>query len=186
MVPGAPNRLSVATNPSRSGPSTRQGWHFQRLLGGPCSPSDAADHQFYCAKHPVVCSSAPVGNAPWSRAIVANVLAAGHFRTLARRPVSLTATLTANGEEWVEEVNVVDIGLGGAGLLLRRPIVAGTSVRLAMISPNLWDPLVVPGSVRWAWRSDERGVTRLGIRFEPTSGRQVRALADLVASTAYE
>ena len=114
------------------------------------------------------------------------VLAAGHFRTLARRPVSLTATLTASGEGWVEDANVVDIGLGGACLLLRRPIVAGTLVQLALISPNLWDPLVVAGSVRWAWRSDERGVTRLGVRFEPTSGRQVRALADLVASTAYE
>jgi hypothetical protein len=115
-----------------------------------------------------------------------DVPSAGHFRALARRPVSLLATLIGSEESWAEEVNVVDIGLGGAGLLVRRPVVAGTSIQLEMVSPNLWDPLVVPGSVRWACQADERGVTRLGLRFEPTSGGQVRALADLIASTAYE
>ena len=115
-----------------------------------------------------------------------SVPSGGHFRSLARRPVTLPATLISSEESWAEEVNVVDIGLGGAGLLVRRPVVAGTRIQVEMISPNLWDPLVIPGSVRWAWQADERGVTRLGLRFEPTSGRQVHALVDLIASTAYE
>jgi hypothetical protein len=105
---------------------------------------------------------------------------------LARRPVGLPATLIAEDDSWTEDVSVVDLGLGGAGLLVRHPVTAGTSVQLEMISPNLWDPLVVPASVRWAFQPDNRGIARVGLRFEPTSGRQVRALADLIASTAYE
>ncbi len=80
----------------------------------------------------------------------------------------------------------MDIGLGGASLLVGRPVVAGTRIQLEMVSPHLWDPLVVAGSVRWAWQADERGVTRVGLRFEPTSGQQVHAITDLIASTAFE
>ena len=104
----------------------------------------------------------------------------------ARRPVSLPAGVHATDETWQEEASITDLGLGGAGLMLRRVLLVDTPVRMYLVAPSLWDPLEVEGLVRWAGRPDRQQTTRLGVQFNPTSGQQVRALLDLIASTAYD
>lgn len=111
---------------------------------------------------------------------------AAHFRALSRRPVALPATLAAGDDTWSQEVSVTDLGLGGAGILARQKLPAQARLRLQLTSPNLWDPLVILVVVRWTRGPDEHGVFRVGVGFELTSGHQVRAVADLIASTAYE
>ena len=109
-----------------------------------------------------------------------------HFRMLARRPVSLPADVLALDGTWREEASITDLGLGGAGLMLRRVLSVGTQLRVFLVAPSLWDPLEIEGVVRWAGRPDRQQTNRLGVQFNPTSGQQVRALIDLIASTAYE
>ncbi|MBN2192172.1 MAG: PilZ domain-containing protein [Polyangiaceae bacterium] len=113
-------------------------------------------------------------------------MAADHFRALARRPVSLPATLLAADGSWRTEVSVVDLGLGGAGLLVRGQRVAGTRVKLEVVSPSLWDPLLVEGTVCWTSAPDDRGTTRLGIAFDHHRAGRLRALLELIASAAYD
>lgn len=113
-------------------------------------------------------------------------MASDHFRALARRPVSLSATLAAADGGWQGEASVVDLGLGGAGLLARVVAPEGTSVRLELVSPSLWDPLLLDGVLVWSSSPDPWGASRLGVSFLHHRSGRLRALVDLIASAAYD
>ena len=103
-----------------------------------------------------------------------------HYRALARRPVSLPAVVTSEDDLWEVSARVVDLGLGGARLEVQGPLGLGAPVRLTVVSPNLWDPLVLHGQVAWT------NEPVAGIRFAHSSGTTLRALVDLIASHGFE
>ena len=102
-----------------------------------------------------------------------------HFRALARRSVSLSATLLPSGES----LRLVDLGLGGAGALVPAPIPSGTNIRLALSAPQLWDPLAIGGTIAWTREID--GSTRIGIRFHHESSATLRALSELLEALLF-
>ncbi len=113
-----------------------------------------------------------------------------HFRALARRPVSLPATLQGTGTGWQVEARVVDLGLGGACLELPEtagdPLALGMPIRLQVRAPNLWDPLDLVARVSWSNPRRSDRPQRVGLEFQHRAGATLRALVDLLGSDAYE
>lgn len=112
--------------------------------------------------------------------------ASDHYRSFARRPVSLTGNLTCAGDGRRTEANVADIGLGGARVLVREPLPVGTPVRLELVAPTLWDPLVLGATVAWCSPLEKTEAALVGVTFCHGSGADVRALVQLIASCAYD
>jgi hypothetical protein len=102
-----------------------------------------------------------------------------HFRAFARRPTSLPALLQSDVLGWDLPAELVDLGLGGACLVVADPLPLGTSVRLRIDAPQLWESLVVPGRIAWT-RPHEDGRVRLGVRFEVQSPSLLTVLAELI------
>ncbi len=111
-------------------------------------------------------------------------MASDHFRAHARQPVSLSATLHAAARSWQTDVSVVDLGLGGAGLLAHAGPIPHTEVELELTSPNLWDPLVLPGVVHWSAPPDASGSARVGIGFRHRRADHLRALLELLVAAS--
>jgi hypothetical protein len=103
---------------------------------------------------------------------------------MSRRPVSLRASVTTDSGAVGLPSVVIDLGLGGTCLQMARPLGKGQRVCLQLLAPNLWDPLLLDGEVAWQ-RPGAGGVTRIGIRFQHTSGVTLMALVELIASHAY-
>ncbi len=121
-----------------------------------------------------------------------------HFRALARRPVSLPARIaqaqrsTSFGGAPAQPpvtgpaaARLVDLGLGGACLELGEMLKDGTSLRLLIDVPHLWDPLELEARVTWSRPAAARTPARIGVRFEGASGRTLRLLAELLEAEAY-
>lgn len=104
-----------------------------------------------------------------------------HFRAHARRPVSLSATLHTATRTWRADVTVVDLGLGGAGLLSHAGPIPHDEVELELPCPGLWGPLVLPGLVRWSALPHGAGGTRAGMAFRHRRADHLRALLELLA-----
>jgi hypothetical protein len=91
------------------------------------------------------------------------------------------------GDAWVE-----NISFGGVRLSLDGgvPAEADEALRLSLVAPSLWDPLVLRGRVVWIEPSpDKPAVTaprHLGVAFVHESPRAVLALHDLISTLAYE
>jgi hypothetical protein len=93
--------------------------------------------------------------------------------------------MTSEDDGWESPVQIMDLGLGGARLALQREVEVGAPVRLTMVAPNLWDPLVLHGQVAWTKLAEEPA-SLVGLRFAHSSGTGLRALADLIASLGFE
>ncbi len=111
-------------------------------------------------------------------------MASDHFRAHARRPVSLSAALHAAARSWQTDVSVVDLGLGGAGLLSHAGPVPHDEVELELTSPSLWGPLILPGAVRWSAPPDASGSARVGIAFRHRRADHLRALLELLVGAS--
>jgi PilZ domain len=111
----------------------------------------------------------------------------GHFRAMARQPVSLLGALRAQEVDWNRDVRVVDLGLGGACVEVSDSVPAGTSVELVIDTPHLWDPLTLIGAVAWSRPAvdPEGGAAMLGVRFEHKTGGSVRTLAALLEAQEF-
>ena len=107
-----------------------------------------------------------------------------HFRAFARRPTSLPARLQSEVLGWDLNAELVDLGLGGASVVVSEPLPPGTSVRLRIDAPQLWEPLVLPSRVAWM-RPTIRGESRLGLRFEPDNPGRLAVLVELVGPEGY-
>jgi hypothetical protein len=106
-----------------------------------------------------------------------------HFRSIARRPVSLRASVTTDTGEVGVSAQVIDLGLGGACLQVSEPFTQGQRVCIQLEAANLWNPLLVYGLVAWQRSISGGASTRVGIRFEHQSGATLLALVDLIASS---
>ncbi len=107
-----------------------------------------------------------------------------HFRTTARRSVSLNATL--GEDDQLFPARVIDLGLSGARIEIAHPLRLGAAVRLQVTAPHLWDPLVLDAHVMWEEPLDDQEGVRAGLRFTHGSGGKVRALAELLDTSVYE
>jgi Tfp pilus assembly protein PilZ len=109
-----------------------------------------------------------------------------HFRSLARRSVSLSAILRNIEAGWQSNARIVDLGLGGACLEVERAVTPGSGVSLQVLAPNLWDPLVLEAKVAWCRNSGSERAARVGLSFAHRSSATLRALVELLGAEAYE
>ena len=107
----------------------------------------------------------------------------GHFRSQARRSLSLPAKIAARGSDLPLEARLVDVGLEGAALELTAPVEAGDALKLLVELPGLWDPLAVESVVAWTLPASNGQKARAGVRFEAPNGRTLRLLAELIAKS---
>ncbi len=115
------------------------------------------------------------------------------FRAHARRRVRLAATLIHAEAGWEADLGVLNLGLGGACVELperlsesRVTAAKGDSVRLAFITPDRWDPLVVPARVAW-WVPPRPHVPgRAGLAFEYDSPESAMGVFQLLGGAAIE
>ena len=120
----------------------------------------------------------------------------GQFRAHARRSVRLRALVTHVGEGWQRQGEVVNLGLGGACVVVDEMLAEGDVISLSFTAPTLWDPLVLRGRVAWvAPRPMGRSPsvpapalepTRAGVAFEHKTPAGVLALFELVNTISYE
>lgn len=105
-----------------------------------------------------------------------------HFRAFARRPSELLAAVEFGPRE--VRGRLVDLGLGGAGLIMPEPVPEGERVHLFLHLPQLWDPLRIEAEVAWCDMSGGAVNTRAGVRFVAPSGRALRLLAEVLTGIA--
>jgi hypothetical protein len=112
-------------------------------------------------------------------------IAPTHFRALARRPVNLAATVVAGGGSWQRAARLVDIGLGGACVVLPESIPVGSPLALVIDAPHLWDPLEINGSVAWVGEQPGKQAAYLGVKFQVSSGALLRTITELLDAAAF-
>lgn len=111
-----------------------------------------------------------------------------HFRSLARRSVTLRATLRADGGDELP-ARLVDLGLGGACVELSGAAgqrLSGDRVELEVMAPHLWDPLRLKGRIVWNRDQPQARSRRIGLRFEHESGPVLCALVELLGAEGYD
>jgi Tfp pilus assembly protein PilZ len=107
-----------------------------------------------------------------------------HFRAFDRHDVDLPASLMFPAEG-TRTVRLVNIGLGGACIIVDAPIDVGAEVALEVTTPTLWDPLRLPGRVTWVEDAGD-GTRRAGVRFEHERPSALRALVEMLGTEGYE
>jgi hypothetical protein len=108
----------------------------------------------------------------------------GPFRAHPRRNVRLRALVTHVAAGWQRHVQVENMGLGGARVVLEERLAAGDSVTLSFTAPTLWDPLVLRARV--AWVSSGGPPARAGLAFEHRAAEAVFALYELIVTLGFE
>lgn len=88
---------------------------------------------------------------------------------------------------WQHQAFLVNIGLGGACILVDRALALGDAVTLSLTAPTLWDPLVLHAHVAWvsppAGTSSSRAA---GVAFEHKATDAAFALYELIVTLGYE
>ncbi|HMA92092.1 MAG TPA: PilZ domain-containing protein [Polyangiaceae bacterium] len=107
-----------------------------------------------------------------------------HFRAVPRRPTSLSARLELIPEGRVLTAELVNLGIAGACVTALTVVEVSASVRLHIEAPQLWEPLIMPGTVTWSRPATQGGV-RLGIHFQPDSAATLTVLTELVGYNGY-
>jgi hypothetical protein len=106
-----------------------------------------------------------------------------HFRAHGRRRVDLSASLRRPPQEQSEAVRIVDLSLAGACIEVERALTPGTRVRMEIVAPTLWDPVVVRCRAVW---SGAPSSPRSGLSFEHSESALVFAIFELLEAHAYE
>jgi len=108
----------------------------------------------------------------------------GHFRALARRPVSLPGVLSGQNGLWRRPARLLDVGLGGARIAGELDTHVGAEVQLAIDSPHRWDPMELDARVAWTRFRD--GTTEVGLCFEHSTRATLRGLLELMVDDLYD
>jgi len=107
-----------------------------------------------------------------------------HFRAFARRAVTLSVTISTEGDG-ARPARLVNLGLGGACISLSETTEPGRIVTLEVHAPNLWDPLVVVATVAWVHKTGSRGILA-GLAFDHTAPTALPSLVELLGAYGYE
>jgi hypothetical protein len=110
----------------------------------------------------------------------------GQFRAHARRSARLRALVTHVADGWQRQAEVVNIGLGGACIVVDEVLEPEDTVSLSFTAPTLWDPLVLRARVAWIAPARLHEPSRAGIAFEHKSAAVALALFELVNTISYE
>ena len=105
-----------------------------------------------------------------------------HFRAHARRRVDLSASLRRQPHHGDEKIRIIDLSLAGACVEVDPPLKAGTRVRVQIVAPTLWDPLIVQCRTVW---SGAPSTLRAGLAFEHNESSLVFVLFELLEAHAY-
>ncbi len=76
----------------------------------------------------------------------------------------------------------MDLGMGGARILVDGSLSAGEEVAISFLAPSLWDPLALLARVAWVKPGERDGQTLAGLAFEPRDVMGVFALFELVST----
>jgi hypothetical protein len=109
-------------------------------------------------------------------------MARDHFRAFARQSVSLTATVMSADGTWHRPARIKNLGIGGACIELMEVVPQGTTLRIQIIAPSMWDPLIVGAEVAWARADPEGRHAQIGVSFEPQSGAVLAQVLELLDS----
>ncbi|MGE0788561.1 MAG: PilZ domain-containing protein [Sandaracinaceae bacterium] len=106
-----------------------------------------------------------------------------HFRRTARQPIELSVQFRRDEPSAQLEMSgrLVDLGLGGVQIACRRAPPIGQALRVLLVAPSAWDPLELPGTVRWV---DDVKQT-FGVEFEALRPSQASALYELLAVSRF-
>ena len=107
-----------------------------------------------------------------------------YFRAVERRPIALQARISQRGQQRAFPTQVVNLGLGGAGLELQEALPSGTLVELQIETPYLWDPLDLNARVIWT-RTEIAQRNRAGLRFDENAGPSLLALVELLGTDRF-
>ena len=88
----------------------------------------------------------------------------------------------SSGDRW--DVRIADLSLSGACVETGQPLLPGTQVSIEIVTPTLWDPLVLHGKVVWG-RSLGRRRARAGVRFATDDASQLLVLLELIEALDY-
>jgi PilZ domain len=115
-----------------------------------------------------------------------HVTAVARFRAHARRKVRLRGVIWHPRAGWYREVEIADLGLGGARLQLWETLNAGDRISLSLVAPTLWDPLAIPARIVWVWPATSLDRGSAGVAFEPKDSASMLALFELMGTLDYE
>lgn len=118
-----------------------------------------------------------------------------HFRVHGRLPVRIDAVLRQQDNRALA-VTIHNMGFGGAGVELvdqssptsaqepasRVELLRDAHVALEIVTPALWDPLVLPGTIVWNSEPSSNRARRAGIRFEPLGATTLLSLFDVLGA----
>jgi hypothetical protein len=93
--------------------------------------------------------------------------------------------LIAGGGAWQRPARVIDLGLGGARVLVSEIIPPSTPVSLVIDAPHLWAPLEIEAKVAWASHDPSTSDALLGVAFQHRSGRSLLLLTALLEAAAF-
>jgi hypothetical protein len=99
--------------------------------------------------------------------------------------VSLAANVIAGGGAWQRSARVLDLGLGGARVLMSEVIPPSTPLSLIIDAPHLWAPLEIDARVAWASHDPSEADALLGVAFQHRSGRSLLLLTALLEAAAF-
>ena len=115
-----------------------------------------------------------------------HVTVVARFRAHARRKVRLRGVIWHPRAGWQREVEIADLGLGGARVHIWETLNARDKITLSLVAPTLWDPLALPGRIAWVWPPTTLVTGSIGVAFEPKDPASMLALFELMETLEYE
>ncbi|MEI8255050.1 MAG: PilZ domain-containing protein [Deltaproteobacteria bacterium] len=112
----------------------------------------------------------------------------GHFRLGPRYPLPVRVEVRRQNERSAREVQATteNLGFGGAFVRIDPPLSPDTRVLVGIATVTTWEPLKIPGTVRWV-RDGARGVPPgVGVAFDPLTPEQALALHRLFGAHGFE
>jgi uncharacterized protein (TIGR02266 family) len=106
-----------------------------------------------------------------------------HFRSRARAEMHVVVRWRPASAAPGSEVDTTtrNLGVGGAFLPTPVPLPAGTEVAILLSSPTSWDPIEIPGVVRWVTEPGTDQEPGMGVQFLQMSAEDVVRLNDLLS-----
>jgi hypothetical protein len=108
-----------------------------------------------------------------------------HFRAHERRLVQLRASVWFAGAEERAQAQVLNLGLGGAGIASRASLRQEDHVMLTLLAPSLLDPLVLSSRVAWVRLPQRSGFLYAGIAFEAPDRTTLLTLFQLIGTLTF-
>jgi hypothetical protein len=108
-----------------------------------------------------------------------------HFRAHERRFAQAQASIWHPGRVEQTAAQVLNVGLGGAGIACAAALRPDDRVMLTLLSPNLLDALVLASRVAWVQALERDGYIYAGLAFEAPDRDALLTLFQLIATLTF-